>query len=551
MALNLHAVNFRQLRDVLLNDDGKLSFVLGPNEAGKSTLVQSISFAATGEAFGYKGKDAVKLIRRGANGPMSVSVECGKLRARRTASGGDALRGIATDLGCPAEILPLLFNAKLASDGGNRYMQAFLRGLAETGLDIAATFKGEPDVLECAEQAKRGGALTAKKVVEFCEAARARHQPPPRPSPPAIPRPAAETVAALTTAQQTARTAAEAAKAASTEQDALWQRLRALLTYQRSLQAWEQQRAAYQDDVLGARRTAIEAAAALSDRTIVAMLTTLTMAGLASGGPLLMALQAAKQALPAVVEEAAGVLQRNPRAVPLAPKPVLDPALQPLAAELGTSDVAALEAACGPMVQSLRQAAAAAAAQVVVADMALRDAQQAVGAWNHYEQQAAAYTTLAVAAEKEWAKWDKAAKKIAAADAEFTAAQGQSFGTLVAATATHMLNGRQVTINPKDGVFLGAEPAAELSDSTRWRTEVAIMAAIARAMRSPILAIDAADILDASNKAGFIQFLNEAAVPHFEHVLVTATPRGQLADEQPVPGLTKWLLERGELRRLG
>ena len=120
-----------------------------------------------------------------------------------------------------------------------------------------------------------------------------------------------------------------------------------------------------------------------------------------------------------------------------------------------------------------------------------------------------------------------------------------------ATMANQMLQGRTLIIHPKDGISLGGETVEELSDSTKWRVSIAIMAAIARTLRSPLLIIDAADILDVVNKADFLGFLSTAVLPYFEHVLVTATPSGDITKEQPVAGLTKWVLTRGELTKLG
>ena len=57
---------------------------------------------------------------------------------------------------------------------------------------------------------------------------------------------------------------------------------------------------------------------------------------------------------------------------------------------------------------------------------------------------------------------------------------------------------RKVVINRDTGISLGSMPISRCSVSTRWRIEVSIMAAIARMLKSPLLVIDAADVLAAA-----------------------------------------------------
>ena len=77
------------------------------------------------------------------------------------------------------------------------------------------------------------------------------------------------------------------------------------------------------------------------------------------------------------------------------------------------------------------------------------------------------------------------------------------------------------------------------------------MAAIARMLKSPLLVIDAADVLDERNKATMQEFLLERIVPHFQHVILTATCRGRIEDEKPVQDarVTKWIMSNGQLSR--
>jgi hypothetical protein len=123
---------------------------------------------------------------------------------------------------------------------------------------------------------------------------------------------------------------------------------------------------------------------------------------------------------------------------------------------------------------------------------------------------------------------------------------------MVSEFSEFLLQGRKVVINRDTGITLGGLPIEDATESTKWRIEVCIMAAIARSSNSPLLIIDAADILDDQNKACFLDFLKKRIVPFFEHILVTATCRGKLEDEKASgdPDITKWTIKNGELSRL-
>ena len=70
------------------------------------------------------------------------------------------------------------------------------------------------------------------------------------------------------------------------------------------------------------------------------------------------------------------------------------------------------------------------------------------------------------------------------------------------------------------------EHVGRRSGSERWRVSICVMAAIASYLRSPILVLDGADILDDRNKVALVRFLLEKIVPHFAHTLLLTTIRG-------------------------
>jgi len=178
--------------------------------------------------------------------------------------------------------------------------------------------------------------------------------------------------------------------------------------------------------------------------------------------------------------------------------------------------------------------------------------QQYEGAYKAYEAALPLYETGLAKAKADWRMWDDAAKRIAAAETQHINTAGDAFGKMVSEFSGFLLQGRKVVINRDTGITIGGLPIEDATPSTQWRIEICVMAAIARSSNSPLLLIDAADILDEQNKASFIDFLKTRIVPFFEHVVVTATCRGKLEDEQPSsdPDITKWTIKNGELTRL-
>jgi hypothetical protein len=175
-----------------------------------------------------------------------------------------------------------------------------------------------------------------------------------------------------------------------------------------------------------------------------------------------------------------------------------------------------------------------------------------LGAWEAYDAAVPAHALAAERAAAEWDRWDLAAKAITAAELEYQRTQGDRFGDLAATMSASLLNGRKLRVDPTEGIFLSDTPIGDLSTATQWRVEVALMAAIARTLNSPILLIDGLDILDLHNRNSMNAFLHERIVPHFEHVILATTPRGDLKDEKPaaLAATTKYIISAGVVRPL-
>ena len=174
------------------------------------------------------------------------------------------------------------------------------------------------------------------------------------------------------------------------------------------------------------------------------------------------------------------------------------------------------------------------------------------GAWTYYYSALPQYESAKTKAASDWDLWDNAAKSIAAAENEHINKAGDAFGSMVSEFSGYVLQGRKVVINRDTGVSLGGVRIGRCSKSAQWRMEVSIMAAIARTLKSPLLIIDAADILDERNKTKMQEFLLERIVPFFKHVILTATCRGKIEDEKASSDsrITKFLMRDGQLSRL-
>lgn len=553
--LGIKLKNFRSFRDLNITMSDKLNVVVGYNEAGKSTLVNSIKFAMLREAFGVRGtKNIKKLITKGENS-LAVTVEIDGKVFHQTTTTGTAIRTVADDLNISTDVLPLVLDASLCRDGGNRHWKAFLSTLGTLRFNPLTAFAEDPNVLPHIEQAYAAGRRDAKSVIKFCEDTRAQQKPPTQPMAPSIPRQTDTDAQAHRLALQTAQNAIAALAAKISEIESRSGLVSACRSYKTALEAYEIASAEVIDDPLPveARRN-LETVTHFTGAALQAMIPTLQSVGYTDTAA---ALQTAVQHVQHAVAKAKQTLEANPRP-PAAPiPPTLAPQALPIWEEFGGISATAetLSAAANALLEestALRKQHAEQAAGVQRLQEAYDLCTRSIGAWSAYDTAMESYDAQVSAAKDRWNRWDHAAKAIAEAEKSYLASVGDSFHKLVLQIAGPLLQNRPLTISEEHGIMLGSVPVKELSESTQWRVEVAVMAAVAMYCRSPILMIDGADILDVRNKSTFMTFLLQQVVPHFSHVLVTSTCVRELADEPSFPeslDAQKWVIDNGAITK--
>lgn len=553
--INLEITNFRNLRRIKMIDENSLSLITGYNEAGKSSIAGAIEYVMTGAAFGRRGKDVEGLITIGED-RMQVRLTTGNFVWNRTKSGGDNIKGIADDLGTHADILPVLFNHRLCGDGGSKALKTFLDTAAAARFDPFAAFMDEPEVRSCIEHAKRAGQTTTAQITRFAEQQRAASK---TPSEPVKPTSIAPTELELKLARQKVeelRAVHAAAKADLDQLDTTSQGVAAVLAYLKAVEAHENvKRTASLIDNLP-HRAEHEKVIAINTESLGAVAEILEAAGYKKPGgyDVITALGVVKSC----IATSSKLLADNPSPTKLPDEPTLSEAGQKILPSLEKSGddtpekLRALLTNSATLRPELVKAVEDADAALTNAKLKLESLLRVQGAWQQYDIAFPQWEDNKVKTEADWKRWDNCVKRLKEAEDAHLAKAGDAFGQLVSGFADDLLQGRKLTISRENGIMLnGMTLGEDTSVSTRWRVEVCIMAAIARTLKSPLLVIDAADVLDERNKNAFLSWLLNKIVPYFGHVIITSTCRGKIEDEQPSPpGTTKWILNNGELSKL-
>jgi hypothetical protein len=559
MAIQLDVQNFRNLRSVTLHDDAKMSVIVGRNEAGKSSLIGAIQFGFTGQAFGHKGKEIEKLLRRGED-RMTIRIKVGQHLVCRTRTTGDSLKGLAERLAVPSDCLPLLFDSELNGDGGSKAMRTFLDSVASTTFDPLLHFANDPVLRQVIEQALKAGKRSAKQIVEYCEAMRASQKQPPMPVMPSVSKPTNETVESLSTEAKARYDVWQAKLKAADDAKQMARKIMALSTYSHQLREYNAAKAiASRVDTLGAKREALTRLANMNLSSLQAMVNIVKEA--TDNASIHTSVAACLVQFQSLVTAAQEKLKHNPPPASMPNMPQLDDEARVILEALDSTGrlvedeaaIAALLTNATALSDSFSVDADKAKLESLTADKERDTALANRGAWEAYDAAIPVWEDAKIKATTEWERWDRAAKDIVKAETEHVDKAGDEFGKKVAEFSSSILQGRKVTISRDEGIFLGPDPVADLSKSTRWRIEVAVMAAVAQTLKSPMLVIDGADILDAKNRELVTQFLLQKIVPAFEHVIVTSTLRGSIEEEKIPPEgsiMTKWALVDGELTRL-
>lgn len=556
--LHLDVTNFRSLRNVVLRDNGRLTIIVGYNEAGKSSFCQAIKFAFNREAFDLKGEDVKKLITYGET-RFSIALRCENISASQTTSGGDTQKTLASQLGVTVDMLPLLFDRKMCGDGGNKHMKAFLNGVGAHRFNPLTTFANDPAVLPHIELAVRAGKIGTKAIVQYCTDTRAAQKAPPRPTAPQVGEATEEQLVAAEASVRQLETQIVALQAKRSELTAIATAAANCMIHLQAMAAYEvAKQAAAGTDPLGGHRAALQKLVACNEQALVFCYETVAGAQLLPQTDLKIFADALSIFRTAKVQ-ATDKLAKNPP-LPSAPTmPVLAGSAMelwnkltidgkpPTAANLTqiTSDAASRQAEIDAELTKHRQA------QDAQQNWA-REGRRVQGAWRMYREALPNYERACAVAETEWQKWDHAAKTIEAKELEFLNSAADVFATVVSDMGMDMLQGRKLKIDREQGIFLDQTPISACSESTQWRMEVCIMAAIGRLLKSPILIIDGADVCDVHNRNLLLHFLQKHIVPHFKHCVVTMTATKMLEDEAKLPegtvGVSKWLLHDGELK---
>ena len=550
MSVHLNIKNFRVIRSAEIVDDQPVSLVIGNNEDGKSTLAQALKFALTREAYGFKGEAVRHLVSHGES-QLSVKLYLpgAGLTFEQWTSRGDTLKSVSETLHVPKEVLPLVLDAAFASDVTGGAMKAFLAGVGANKFDPVAHFANDTAVRYHLGLAMEAGKSTTKQFVAWFEEQRAACTVPPAPVAPAVPRPTPEELSRLQKVLDHQTGLASQAKAQREANDLRLADLDRATSYRAAYQAYELELAKpVAGDTLGALRQPLLRLSSINSASLAAMQEIVVAAGYDSCH-LQMAQTALQQAQADATQRlAAAPLPKAPPAPPAAPTAAVQALLTQYTPAALAEEVAA-QLAKRPTLQALERDLNA---TQQVAAQALAQANKAVGAWEAYTTAHADHEPAVTAARERWGAWDRSAKSVKNAEMEFNQSQGTTFSALVTAMAEPVLQGRSLTVDPEQGIMLGAEPFQATSGSTQWRIQAVIMAAVALTCRSPILMLDGADILTAENRSDFMKFVCEHLAPRFQHTLVTAALRGKAEDERPstVPGLTKWLVTRGQFTRI-
>ncbi len=558
--IRLDISNFRNIREAHLHDEKQLSLIVGYNESGKSSLVGSLKFVLTGAAFDLRGKDSGDLVTYGEE-RMHIRLQLGPLNVSRTASTGDSLKGIAERLQVPVDVVPLMFDSQLCGDGGNKAMRAFLDGVASSKFDALAHFATDPVVSECINASRRSGKVTTKQIISYCEDMRALQKEPPLPVMPSCTNPSADEVKAAADAVQAAERELVEATNAHSEAVKTGNALLQIVQHLREMATYEKLKAASTiNDTLGHTRGKLVRLININMNTVDAILDIL--GDIPALHPSIDSARSnatiARAHIAEAITFARGYLAANPPPASTPIMPTLHPDVQNIFDDLKKENLLSQESINAMCVAAKsdtdssfevkKKAEGRVPTLRSIHDNLLRNQ----GAWKAYASALPEYETAKAKSTADWRMWDDASKLIAAAEIEHINKAGDLFGTMVSEFSAYVLQGRKVTINRDTGITLGGVPIERCSVSTRWRIEVSIMAAIARMLKSPLLLIDAADVLDERNKATMQEFLLERIVPHFQHVVLTATCRGDIKDEKPVSDsrVTKWILSNGQLSRL-
>ena len=166
--------------------------------------------------------------------------------------------------------------------------------------------------------------------------------------------------------------------------------------------------------------------------------------------------------------------------------------------------------------------------------------------WQQKDAADAAAAKMAKA-EKEAILYDAMAKALApeGTPSRMIAEALKPMNDLLQVVAVHLFPGRTLMLTKELGIDLSGSPFVTLSKSAKFRVGVAFQYALTRLAGARLLMIDEADILDPGNRGQLIDFLL-AVRQDFDTILVFAT--SDHVDPSPVPEIQVWWLEKGKIK---
>ena len=270
--LRVDLSNFCNIREAHFHEDKPFSLITGYNESGKSSFIGALQFAFTGSAFGLRGEGIAGLITDGEE-KMHVRCQLGTMNVNRTASSGDALKGVAERLQVPSDVMPLLFDSQLCGDGGNKSMRAFLDGVASSKFDALSHFATDPIVSECVNASRRSGKVTTKQIIAYCESLRAMQKDPAMPVMPTVTNPSDTEIVKATAAAESGNASLVEAVKAHADNEKTGAQLLQITQNLHSMASYEVAKAAATlNDSLGSTRGKLERAANINTNSLQAVL---------------------------------------------------------------------------------------------------------------------------------------------------------------------------------------------------------------------------------------------------------------------------------------
>lgn len=548
----LHKIeNFMGIRSAVLEDRKNISVIVGCNESGKTSLGGSISFAWSASALGFRGKDTISLIHRGASS-FRVETQLGEKRVYRTRSTGTALKDVASDLNIGPDSLPLLFGENVLS---GRPLRAFIDALASKQPSVEGDLSEEfkPFFKELVESGKVKSDLD---LVPLAEARRASFKSPDKPAAPISSKPQQEALIQSKQSLDAARLALDEIQSATSLSVLRGdkKRIEDVLAHLAAVEKYNEAVAKMKEwsDPLAGRRSSLisliqlKASLKLPDENIFK----------SAGFPL--AAKAIAEAKAVIEEAMEGAIQLNATHVPpadLGKAPVLLDEAKAFYDSLSDKSIESLETLYSHVssaLSDLAQKTDAAKAAVTLAEENDQSLRSCESRWNDFETRMAEYEIKASEIAVHWNQWDQFVKFVSGLIQERRNKTISDFLATVSVFGGDLLANRELAIDDEGGVQLQGVPVNLLSLSTRWRVSLCVQASVARYANCPILVVDGADILDLKNRQALMAFLNTQILPHFEHTIILSTASGDIHSERQYPSespMTKWIINEGSLMK--